>query len=180
MYDAQVEGIDKALEAEDGTRSRRRTSLRLQSQGSSGLDKAIWLFPIEKIVPVLQQLYTQRQQIKQVIFEINGIADIMRQQPGQRNPRRPGTQEPMGHPAAGSALKGRGPFLARDCLRITAEISVNKFGIDTISQMTGLNHPGSRRSSKLNRPCRHSKPRCRRNADGAGAGHPASRPAAAT
>ena len=64
MYDAQVEGIDKALEAEDGTLIPAENVAALQSQGSSGLDKAIWLFPIEKIVPVLQQLYTQRQQIK--------------------------------------------------------------------------------------------------------------------
>ena len=141
MYDAQVEGIDKALEAEDGTLIPAENVAALQSQGSSGLDKAIWLFPIEKIVPVLQQLYTQRQQIKQVIFEINGIADIMRG--SSQASETLGAQElknQWGTLRLKRAQKAVARF-ARDSLRIIAEISVNKLGIDTISQMTGLNYP---------------------------------------
>ena len=45
---------------------------------AGGLEKAIWLWPIERIAGVLVHLYTQRESIKTTIFEITGIADIMR------------------------------------------------------------------------------------------------------
>lgn len=43
-----------------------------------GLDKHIWLIPIEKFVVVLQTLYAVRDQIKATIYEILGIGDILR------------------------------------------------------------------------------------------------------
>lgn len=45
---------------------------------SGGFDKHIWLLPIEKLVTVAQQLYQAREQIKQVIYELTGISDIIR------------------------------------------------------------------------------------------------------
>lgn len=45
---------------------------------SGGLDKQIWLMPLEKLVQVAQQLYTAREAIKQVIYELTGISDIIR------------------------------------------------------------------------------------------------------
>lgn len=43
-----------------------------------GFDKAIWLLPLEKLIVVATQLYQARQQIKQVIYELTGISDIIR------------------------------------------------------------------------------------------------------
>ena len=43
-----------------------------------GIDKHIWLIPIEKLVVVLQQLFTIRDGIKNTIYEILGIGDILR------------------------------------------------------------------------------------------------------
>lgn len=43
-----------------------------------GLDKAIWLLPIEKLIIVAQELYKAREAIKQVIYELTGISDIIR------------------------------------------------------------------------------------------------------
>lgn len=45
---------------------------------SGGLDKHIWMLPIDKLVAVAQQLYTSREAIKQVIYELTGISDIIR------------------------------------------------------------------------------------------------------
>lgn len=42
------------------------------------LAKAIWLWPIEQAVAVLTQLYVAREQCKQAIYEVSGVADIMR------------------------------------------------------------------------------------------------------
>jgi len=43
-----------------------------------GFDKGIWLLPLEKLIAVATQLYAARQQIKQVIYELTGISDIIR------------------------------------------------------------------------------------------------------
>lgn len=48
----------------------------LAQQG--GFDKAIWLLPIEQFVKVANELYKAREAIKQVIYELTGISDIIR------------------------------------------------------------------------------------------------------
>ena len=42
----------------------------------ASLDKVLFLFPLEKLVSVLQMLYQQREQIKAVIYELTGLSDI--------------------------------------------------------------------------------------------------------
>lgn len=48
----------------------------LAQQG--GFDKSIWLLPIEQFVKVANELYKAREAIKQVIYELTGISDIIR------------------------------------------------------------------------------------------------------
>ena len=43
-----------------------------------GFEKAIWLLPIEKLITVATELYRARESIKQVIYELTGISDIIR------------------------------------------------------------------------------------------------------
>jgi hypothetical protein len=45
---------------------------------SGGFEKHIWMLPIERLVEVAKQLYVARESIKQVIYEITGISDIIR------------------------------------------------------------------------------------------------------
>lgn len=45
---------------------------------SGGFEKHIWLLPIEKMIQVAQELYKAREAIKQVIYELTGISDIIR------------------------------------------------------------------------------------------------------
>jgi len=45
---------------------------------SGGFDKLIWMLPIEKFIVVAQELYKAREAIKQVIYEITGMSDIIR------------------------------------------------------------------------------------------------------
>jgi hypothetical protein len=51
-------------------------SMMLAQNG--GFDRQIWLLPIEKLIEVATQLYAARMQIKQVIYEITGLSDIIR------------------------------------------------------------------------------------------------------
>lgn len=45
---------------------------------SGGFDKHIWMLPIEDFITVAKELYAAREAIKQVIYEITGISDIIR------------------------------------------------------------------------------------------------------
>lgn len=51
-------------------------SMLLQQGG--GFDKLIWMLPVDRLINVARELYTARQQIKQVIYELTGISDIIR------------------------------------------------------------------------------------------------------
>jgi hypothetical protein len=50
----------------------------LEVLAQTGIDKAVLWWPVEQAIKVLQQLYEQREQIKQAIYEITGISDIIR------------------------------------------------------------------------------------------------------
>jgi hypothetical protein len=45
---------------------------------TGGFDRMIWLLPIEKLITVAKELYAGREAIKQVIYELTGLSDIIR------------------------------------------------------------------------------------------------------
>lgn len=45
---------------------------------TGGFEKHIWMLPIDKMITVAQELYKAREAIKQVIYELTGISDIIR------------------------------------------------------------------------------------------------------
>ena len=139
FYDSTLEGLDKVLSAEDNTLIPAENVAAMQ-QGQT-LEKAIWLMPLEKLVAVLQQLYVQRQQVKQVIYEITGISDILR---GASVASETATAQNIKNQWGTLRLRKMQKQVARyvrDCLRIMAEIAMTKFSRQTISQMTGLQFP---------------------------------------
>lgn len=105
---------------------------------AGGLDNAIWQWPLEVISVVIERLYLARDQIKAVIFEITGVADVMR---GQTD---------AGETLGAQQLKAQWGSLrlqeqqrdvqryARDVLRLQAEIIANKFSAQTLTMMTGI------------------------------------------
>jgi len=137
FYDSQIEGLDLVLEQEDNKLIPADNVAALQ-QGRK-LDDAIWLMPIEKLITVLQQLYVQREQVKQVIYEIMGIADIMR---GSSQASETATAQNLKSQWGGLRVKRWQNVMAcyvRDNLRIVASISSKHLPIKLIAQMTGLN-----------------------------------------
>jgi len=140
MYDATVQGIDKVMEADDNILVPADNVAAMLANGNA-LEKAIWLLPIEKLVVVLQQLYLQRNQVKQVIYEITGIADIMRG--SSQASETLGAQQlknQWGTLRLKRMQKEVGRY-ARDCLRLLLEIAVTKLSEDTLQAMTGLPIP---------------------------------------
>jgi len=103
-----------------------------------GFDKYIWMIPYEKLVPVLQTLLEVREQVKQVIYEITGISDIIR---GQSK-----ASETLGaqkiKEAWGSMrikpMQWKVQEFARDTLRMLIDIAAQKFSDESWIKMTGL------------------------------------------
>ena len=139
FYDSTLEGLDKVLTADDNILIPAENVAAMQ-QGQT-LEKAIWLMPLEKLVAVLQQLYVQRQQVKQVIYEITGISDILR---GASVASETATAQNIKNQWGTLRLKKMQKQVSRyvrDCLRIMGEIAMTRFSQQTIAQMTGLQFP---------------------------------------
>lgn len=139
FYDSTIEGIDEALQRDDGllTPAENINSL---NQGHN-LDNSIWLMPLEKINTVIQQLYIARENCKRVIYEIMGLADIQR---GMTAASETASAQQLKNEWGTLRLQTPKDVVeryVRDCLRIMAEISFTHFSPKTISQMTGLHFP---------------------------------------
>ena len=108
---------------------------------SGGLEKHIWLMPIETIAKVLVQLYTQREQIKGVIYEITGISDILR---GSSNAQETARAQEIKSQFGTLRLQKRQARVAkflRDIIRIMGEIIAEHFTADNLKAMTGVQLP---------------------------------------
>jgi hypothetical protein len=108
---------------------------------SGGLDKLIWIMPIEKLAAVLQYLYTSRDQIKQAIYEITGIGDVLR---GSTNPN-----ETLGAQRLKSQwgslriqkIQREVQRFIRDLMRLKAEVISEQFTAEQLQAMTGVQLP---------------------------------------
>lgn len=137
MYDARVKGIEALMEAGDNVMVPVEDMIQLQDMNQ--LEKVFWFMPIDKIAAVLSQLYLQRQQIKQVIFEITGIADILR---GSSQASETATAQQIKSnwgKVRITDMQSEVSRYCRDSLRIMAEIGVNKLAPATLAQITGVN-----------------------------------------
>ena len=139
MYDSTVQEIGKVLTADDNQLIPAENVAALVSQGMT-LEKSIWLMPIEKLTVVLQQLYAQREQVKQVIYEITGIADIMRGSSAASETLGAQQIKQSWGTLRMKRLQREVSRFARDSLRILVELSKH-FSLDTLRGMTGLSFP---------------------------------------
>ena len=75
LMGSDLEKILNDTEMENGLVPAAEAALLSQT---GGFDKHIWMLPIEKLIIVAQELYKAREAIKQVIYELTGISDIIR------------------------------------------------------------------------------------------------------
>jgi len=139
FYDATLTGLDELMKKGDNElMPAQNVSAMLQGQT---LEKAIWFFPLEKLINVLQQLYVNRESCKQVIYEITGISDILR---GSSVASETATAQNIKNQWGTLRLKKMQKEVmryVRDCLRLMGEIAVTKLSEETIAAMTGLPFP---------------------------------------
>lgn len=140
LYDSTVEGIEKVMKADDNVLIPAENVAAMLAQGNP-LEKAIFLMPIEKLVTVLQQLYIQREQVKTIIYELTGVADIMRG--SSQASETLGAQKLKNQWGTLRLKKTQKEVMryARESLRIIAEIAISKLSTETLKAMTGLPYP---------------------------------------
>jgi hypothetical protein len=139
VYDGRAEEISKLSDSDDNTLIAIE-NVATFADGSKLADK-IHYWPIDVIVAALEKLYVAREQIKQTIYEITGIADILRGQTDANETL--GAQELKAQWGSLRIQRKQNEIAryARDLFRIKAEIIATKFSWETIALMTGLNFP---------------------------------------
>jgi hypothetical protein len=75
-YDGRITELEEIFKKEDGEMI--AASGLAQLQDSQGLERHLWFVPIDKIMTTLRELLPLREQVKQTIYEITGIADVIR------------------------------------------------------------------------------------------------------
>jgi hypothetical protein len=134
-------GVMESLQkASDGELVPVQNLMGLISQ-NGGIDKAIWMWPIDTLAAVLKELYVQREQIKQAIFEITGLADIMR---GSTESSETATAQQIKAQWGSLRVQRRQADVARfarDLLRLKAEIISTKFSWQTLEMVSGIRLP---------------------------------------
>lgn len=135
-YNAQLTEIGQILDSDETTLVPVENASNLAESG--GLEKHIWLMPLQDLVNVAKTLYEAQQSAKQSIYEIMGIGDILR------------GQSVASETAAAQKLKDQWGSLrikrwqkdvasfCRDLFRVTLEFAANLYTPATFAQITKL------------------------------------------
>ena len=137
VYDSELgDEIKKLFEADDNELIPCDKSSSLAAE--KGLDNAIWFAPIEQLITTLMQLQQARERVKQVIYEITGISDILR---GQSSASETATAQQIKTQWGSLRLKrpqSEVQRYARDLIRMLVEMAATNFSEETWAKMTGL------------------------------------------
>ncbi|MBF8177666.1 hypothetical protein [Herminiimonas contaminans] len=139
IYDSTLTELSELMKAGDNELVPAQNVAAIAER--SGLDKAIYMMPIDTIASVIKYLYEQRDQTKQVIYEITGIADIMRGATDARETK--GAQEiktQWGTQRLQRMQKEVQRYI-RDLIRLKAEVIAEKFQVETLEKMTLVKLP---------------------------------------
>jgi hypothetical protein len=106
-----------------------------------GLERVALEMPLEGVIGAIVALDNRREVVKQIIYEVTGIADIVR---GSSNPNETlGAQQLKGKWAGLRISTRQKKFanFARDLIRLKAEIIAERFKPETLALMTGIQLP---------------------------------------
>lgn len=138
---AQIKEFEKVARADDNTMVVAEGGDAMAALQQGGMDKLVWMWPIETAIAVLKELYVQREAIKQTIYEIIGLGDIMR---GTVDPREKLGQSQIkastGARRMDAARKEVERF-ARDLIRLKIELIAEHFEPEQLMMMSGIKLP---------------------------------------
>jgi hypothetical protein len=137
VYDGSAEGLDRILsEGLDSTLVPVENWALFAEKG--GINGAISWLPMKEIADVLVELYQVRETVKQDLYEITGISDIIR---GATDANETATAQELKGKFATLRLDNMQKDTARfsrDLVNITAQIIAEHFSLDTIKQISGI------------------------------------------
>jgi hypothetical protein len=137
VYDASAQGVDRLLS--EGVENKLIPVEQWAIFGEKGgLKGVINFLPMVEIVQTLQSLYEARESVKQIIYEITGISDIIR---GASKASETATAQQLKGQYATLRLdeqQGDVARFGRDLVRIMTEIIAQHFSMDTIKKVSGI------------------------------------------
>lgn len=147
IYDSTIAELSNLMKGADNDLIPAQNVSALIERG--GLEKAIWMLPIEGMANVLQVLYQQREATKQVIYEITGISDILR---GQTNASETATAQNIKNEWGTLRIQRMHREVQRfirDIVRMMAEVIGQQFLPETLAEMTGVKIPTGAEKAQL-------------------------------
>lgn len=105
---------------------------------TGGLEKAVMWWPIDTSIQVLRELYAQREQTKQAIYEITGISDIIR---GQGQASETATAQNIKTQWGALRIKKMQRLIerqVRELFVLAAEIMSRHFSMETLQVASGV------------------------------------------
>lgn len=137
VYDSSAAGVERLLS--EGTENRLIPVAQWAVFGEKGGLKGVMdLLPMQEILETLLGLYEAREKVKNDLYEITGIADIIR---GATKASETATAQTIkGQYAALRLDEGQQGVqrFARDLVRIFAQIIANHFSLETIKAISGM------------------------------------------
>lgn len=127
--------MERLVNADDGELVETADAIAFLANG--GIDKLISWWPLDPTVKALTSLYTQREQVKQSIYEVTGISDIVR---GQSDPNETLGAQEIKTQWGSMRVRRRQKAVQRfacDLLRLKAELIANKFTPQTLQAICG-------------------------------------------
>ena len=138
VYASDIEEFEKLARAQDGEFVPIQNAMQFAERG---LDKAIWPVPLETLVSVIIQLMQHREALKATIYEITGLSDIVR---GASVASETATAQQIKAQFGSIRIQDRQAEvqrMARDAVRLMAELIGEKFEPETLGLMTGVDLP---------------------------------------
>ena len=129
--------MDQLAKADDGELVPLQ-NLEMIAAGGGDINKLLAWWPIEPQVKALAQLYVQREQIKQTIYEVTGISDIVRGQSAASETATAQQIKAQWGSLRIQRLQADVQRFARDLFRLKAEIFATKFDKMRLSKITGV------------------------------------------
>lgn len=139
VYDSTVSEISQVMKGDDNELIAAANVSQFMERG--GLEKMIWMLPIDPSVKALQVLYEQRRECIDNIYAITGISDIMRAATDPQETAKAQTIKSQWGTMRLQRMQREVARYARDLVRLLAEVIENKFQPETLAKMTEVNLP---------------------------------------
>lgn len=138
-YAAGITEIGNILKLGDGEMAPIQNVTQVAAAG--GLDKALWMMPIEALAAALQHLYLAREQIKQVIAELTGLSDIVRGSTDPNETKGAQVLKSQWGTLRLQRLQREVQRFARDLIRLLGEIISQQFSPEKLAAITQVQLP---------------------------------------